>query len=338
METDNQLLQYCTQHDYAYTACTSVTVFLHIPSQTLYVAHLADSHAVVGMPTASFYAARNATKSVVESTNVAVVPTTSGGDDGGDYKSTKSIPYTMGISKTLYVPNTHVSNEMAESLATVVRNVRSPVKLHASAIPRGYAFPYVGQFLTSPHRPDDPNELRRIRESGGELVYLHRKKPFIRGGDFNDRKMAMQLNYSRAFGGRDLKMYGLSCEPDIRAVDVRLPAVDNTISKPEQTLPGEDIRMVILGSDGLWDVVTPMDAVNASSILLSTYGDILQSRDSATAADAISDGSTTLALCSTTTSRGVRPQSPSEFLVQTALHNHCIKGSNDNVTCIIVYF
>ena len=45
------------------------------------------------------------------------------------------------------------------------------------------------------------------------VEYLHNSfdKPFIRGGDFTARKArgdrAMQLQYSRAFGGKDLKPY-----------------------------------------------------------------------------------------------------------------------------------
>ena len=49
-------------------------------------------------------------------------------------------------------------------------------------------------------------ERRRIEKSGGSLAYLHGGKPFIRGGDFAERQLKgdrpMQLNYSRAFGGK----------------------------------------------------------------------------------------------------------------------------------------
>lgn len=65
-----------------------------------------------------------------------------------------------------------------------------------------------------------------------------------RGGDFFVRQAAgehpKQLNYSRAFGGKDLKMFGLSVEPDISHFEL-----------------SEDDRLVLLASDGLWDVLNP---------------------------------------------------------------------------------
>ena len=68
-----------------------------------------------------------------------------------------------------------------------------------------------------------------------------------RGGDFHARQKTgerpKQLNYSRAFGGKDLKMFGLSVEPDITHVEV----------KPQD-------RLVLIGSDGLFDVMTPFEA------------------------------------------------------------------------------
>ncbi len=72
-----------------------------------------------------------------------------------------------------------------------------------------------------------------------------------------------QLNYSRAFGGKDLKMYGLSAEPDISHFE----------------LTPQD-KLVLIGSDGLWDVLNPRTACelafrahregkNASSVIVS---------------------------------------------------------------------
>lgn len=144
-----------------------------------------------------------------------------------------------------------------------------------------------GKFLTLDHKPDTPAELARIEASGGILTYLHGRRPFIRGGDFTERKAKgdrpMQLNYSRAFGGRDLKPYGLSCEPDI----LQIP------------LSADDV-MIVLGSDGLWDVMNP---------------DIAMSK------------ATDARLCG---------RDPASVLVDYALEQHEEKGSADNVTAVVV--
>eukprot|EP00922_Rhytidocystis_sp_ex-Travisia-forbesii_P012392 GHVS01018694.1.p1 GENE.GHVS01018694.1~~GHVS01018694.1.p1 ORF type:complete len:346 (+),score=69.57 GHVS01018694.1:103-1140(+) len=107
------------------------------------------------------------------------------------------------------------------------------------------------EFLTNDHKPDQPEEKDRILRNGGSVEYLHNhnNKPFIRGGDFTVRKsrgeQPMQLQYSRAFGGKDLKRFGLSHVPDVRVV-----AVDDTW------------RCLILASDGLWDVLSAEHAVD----------------------------------------------------------------------------
>jgi len=117
-----------------------------------------------------------------------------------------------------------------------------------------------GTQITMDHKPDQPIERARIEESGGSVQYLHRHnyKPFIRGGDFDRRKAtgesAMQLQYSRALGGKDLKPYGLSAEPSI----VIIP-LDKVEGKEEEE---ESLVGMILCSDGISDVASPDDAAN----------------------------------------------------------------------------
>lgn len=104
---------------------------------------------------------------------------------------------------------------------------------------------YWGEFITTDHRPDSPEERARIERSGGSVVYLqnHNAKPFIRGGDFTVRKVQgdqpMQLQYSRAFGGKDLKNFGLSAEPDVRVI----PSSRGHVG-------------LVIASDGLWDALS----------------------------------------------------------------------------------
>lgn len=103
------------------------------------------------------------------------------------------------------------------------------------------------EMLTVSHKANTPQELQRIESQGGSLVYLHGDKPYVRGGDFHARQKTgerpKQLNYSRAFGGKDLKMFGLSAEPDITHLEVK--SCD---------------RLVLIGSDGLFDVMTAFEA------------------------------------------------------------------------------
>lgn len=108
---------------------------------------------------------------------------------------------------------------------------------------RGRGMGLRGHQLTEDHKPDNPEERRRIEQNGGsiQLLHHHHNKPFIRGGDFDRRKAAgeraMQLQYSRAFGGKDLKPFGLSAAPGVR----QLAITDDHVG-------------MVLCSDGISDV------------------------------------------------------------------------------------
>lgn len=116
----------------------------------------------------------------------------------------------------------------------------------------------IGEQLTMDHKPDQEHERVRIERCGGmvERLQNHNNKPFIRGGDFLMRKalgeQPMQLQYSRAFGAKDLKIFGLSSVPDIRIIRMgRDPAYRR-------------VRFVVLASDGLWDVISTQQAVTTA--------------------------------------------------------------------------
>jgi protein phosphatase len=173
----------------------------------------------------------------------------------------------------------------------------------------------VGKFVTSPHRADDPKERKRIEEAGGSVVYLH-DKPFIRGGDFHKRDHAMQLNYSRAFGGKDLKSYGLSPIPDVHITRVNFD-IDEKSAMASQD-EKDRVRILLMGSDGIWDVISPDDAVGLAYASHKQFLKFFQ-QDKAKIVDQ------------------QRPASPAECLAHLALKNHKQKGSNDNVTCIAVF-
>jgi len=120
---------------------------------------------------------------------------------------------------------------------------------------KGSAGALVGEQLTMDHKPDLEGERARIEQCGGmvERLQKHNNKSFIRGGDFLMRKalgeQPMQLQYSRAFGAKDLKIFGLSNVPDIKIIRMGRDAAYR------------QVRFVILASDGLWDVLSAQGAV-----------------------------------------------------------------------------
>ncbi len=138
-----------------------------------------------------------------------------------------------------YASSTGVSAFLYKNLLTVAHIGDS--KACIAKVRNGELLP---EWLTIDHKPNMTHELKRIEENGGSLVWLHGNKPYIRGGDFFRRQAngehPKQLNYSRAFGGKDLKMFGLSAEPDINHFEIT----------------AED-KLVLIGSDGLWDVLNP---------------------------------------------------------------------------------
>ena len=144
------------------------------------------------------------------------------------------------------------------------------------------------EWLTVDHKPNMPQELARIERAGGSLARLHGNKPYIRGGDFHARQAAgdhpKQLNYSRAFGGKDLKRYGLIADPDVSQFHIN-----------------PDDKLVILASDGLWDVLNPKVACDIA----------LRAR--------------------------AEGRSATTALVQWALQEMPNVGVRDNITCLAVF-
>ncbi|EDO06129.2 Protein phosphatase 2C family protein [Babesia bovis T2Bo] len=102
---------------------------------------------------------------------------------------------------------------------------------------------YVTRFITTDHKPHSPDEKRRIKAAGGIVVYSKTRHAttFLRCGDYLKRhargERPMQIQYSRAFGGKELKRCGLLCEPDV------------SIYKGLH-----QHKALIIASDGLWNV------------------------------------------------------------------------------------
>ncbi|XWS53086.1 hypothetical protein CRYUN_Cryun11dG0127400 [Craigia yunnanensis] len=98
--------------------------------------------------------------------------------------------------------------------------------------------------LSSDHKPDRPDELNRIQEAGGRVIY------------WDGPRVLGVLAMSRAIGDNYLKPY-VSCEPEVTITD--------------RTAKDE---CLILASDGLWDVVSNDTACGVARMCLRGKGDV----------------------------------------------------------------
>ncbi|KAJ4842459.1 hypothetical protein Tsubulata_001813 [Turnera subulata] len=103
--------------------------------------------------------------------------------------------------------------------------------------------------LSSDHKPDRPDELSRIQEAGGRVIY------------WDGPRVLGVLAMSRAIGDNYLKPY-VSCEPEVTITD-RTPEDD----------------CIILASDGLWDVVSNDTACGVARMCLRGKGGIITAEE-----------------------------------------------------------
>lgn len=86
--------------------------------------------------------------------------------------------------------------------------------------------------LSDDHKPNRSDERKRIEDAGGVVMWA------------GTWRVGGVLAMSRAFGNRLLKQYVVA-EPEIQEEEV-----------------GEDLDLLVLASDGLWDVVPNEDAIS----------------------------------------------------------------------------
>lgn len=99
----------------------------------------------------------------------------------------------------------------------------------------------IAAVLTRDHKPDWPDEIRRITKLGGQV------KQDKNGGTYRIK----DLSVSRAFGDKESIKY-VTHRPDL--YKYKITAKD---------------KFMVMACDGLWDVLTPQDVVNF--ILKSCY-------------------------------------------------------------------
>ncbi|KAL4295383.1 hypothetical protein GQ457_12G028420 [Hibiscus cannabinus] len=98
--------------------------------------------------------------------------------------------------------------------------------------------------LSSDHKPDRPDELDRIQEAGGRVIY------------WDGPRVLGVLATSRSIGDNYLKPY-VSCEPEVTVTD----------------RTAED-ECLIIASDGLWDVVSNDTACKVARMCLRGKVDV----------------------------------------------------------------
>lgn len=116
--------------------------------------------------------------------------------------------------------------------------------------------------LTKDHKPDNVNEVKRIEKLYKK--YKQKDKNEINPLRFDDEGKIWRMGslaVSRAFGDFDEEKY-VTCKPDI---------YNYKISKDDQ--------FIIMATDGLWDVLSPQDAVEFVLHHLNENNEIIRPRN-----------------------------------------------------------
>jgi len=108
--------------------------------------------------------------------------------------------------------------------------------------------------LTEDHKPHLPQERQRIEDAGGRVDFQRCWRVVV---EPRDGRPGSGLAVSRSLGDLDFKEPArfVECEPDVTRLALQ---------------PHKD-RFVILGSDGLWDVLSDTDAVLTAVAALQAY-------------------------------------------------------------------
>jgi len=105
---------------------------------------------------------------------------------------------------------------------------------------------WVARSLTRDHKPDLPEETARIELAGAQVVQVG-QPPNITHRVVSSHQTWPSINMSRSLGDLHAHTQGLSSVPDVVLTE---PLWD----------PAEEEAVVIAGSDGLWDVMSPETA------------------------------------------------------------------------------
>ncbi|GFR41712.1 hypothetical protein Agub_g2462, partial [Astrephomene gubernaculifera] len=150
--------------------------------------------------------------------------------------------------------------------------------------------------LTEDHKPHLPGERARVEAAGGRVDFQRCWRVIV---EPREGRLGSGLAVSRSLGDLDFKepRRFVECEPDVRRLVPR---------------PGDNL--VVLASDGLWDVMSDQEAVDcANGVLQARYG------HNATSAAAVPF-------------RDEDARAAAEALLESAVR----RGTADNVTVIVM--
>ncbi|CAK9058213.1 unnamed protein product [Durusdinium trenchii] len=115
-------------------------------------------------------------------------------------------------------------------------------------------------YCSTEHKAHDAEEYKRLEAAGAHVIQKRYDDGEVVSRIFIPKTGVPGLAMSRSMGDGCLKRYGVTAEPDI---------FDITDSWQSCTSPG-----VIMGSDGLWDTVSPEEAVSTLSARYRSKRDV----------------------------------------------------------------
>jgi len=106
--------------------------------------------------------------------------------------------------------------------------------------------------LTRDHKPDLPDERLRIEEAGAQVVTVG-CPPNTTQRVFTPHQVWPSINMSRSLGDLHAHSQGLSAAAEVNLIE-------------KLWHPGAEDAVIILASDGVWDVIDPTTAVNLAAL------------------------------------------------------------------------
>ncbi|GJP38392.1 hypothetical protein CLOM_g22835 [Closterium sp. NIES-68] len=164
--------------------------------------------------------------------------------------------------------------------------------------------------LSKDHKPEREDEMKRVEKAGGRVIF------------WNGYRVLGVLAMSRAIGDRYLKPY--------------------VIPEPEVTLTQRhpDDELVVLASDGLWDVISNEAAVDIARRCLAQRGGSGGSGSTGAAPEAPAAGDETAAAAAETLAaagaQGEEEMSPAALAAAVLTKLALVRGSGDNISVVVV--